>query len=51
MDSIDSTDPFIEAETHLKVSLPLAMKRIFIMNGYDNSQIIGNMTEAVTKIY
>lgn len=49
MDSLDSSDPFIEAETYLKVSLPSAMKKIFIMNGYDNSLTIGNINDEDIK--
>lgn len=54
MDSLDLNDPFIEAETYLKISLPLAMKKFFIMSGYDNSFTFGNLNEediAKTEIF
>lgn len=38
-------DPFSEAEMHLSLSLPSEMKKMFIMNGYDNPQVISSINE------
>lgn len=41
----ESTDSFHEAETFLNIFLPLGIKKIFILNGFDSPQIIGNINE------
>lgn len=42
---ITLNDPFMEAEQYVGLTLPLWLKKMLLINGYDNSKVIGSIVD------